>query len=173
MFGRLEEMLYFCARQKPAARGRGKATLPAATAIHTNRKARTMKLKRFLRTYPLTTAVVVLIWVVCLIPIPETPLNDVTLIDKWVHIVMYFVLAMTAGHEHFHSAKTTWTVGSMALRAGLLPAVMGGLVELAQAWLTTCRTGDWLDFLANALGAAIGFVACTALAKILSSLNRS
>lgn len=125
-------------------------------------------MKQFLKTYPLTLLIVVLIWIVCLMPIPETPLDDVTLIDKWVHIVMYLVLSMTVGHEYFHARKAAWRVSGMALRAWLLPALMGGLVELAQAYLTTCRTGDWLDFFANALGATIGFVLCLALSKLLA-----
>ena len=48
-----------------------------------------MFLLKKIRNYPLSSLLIVVIWVVCLIPIPETPLSDVNLIDKWTHFVMY------------------------------------------------------------------------------------
>ena len=35
---------------------------------------------------------------------------------------------------------------------------MGGLLELLQAYATTTRNGDWLDFAANTLGVTLGAV---------------
>ena len=32
---------------------------------------------------------------------------------------------------------------------------MSGLLELMQAYLTTCRSGEWLDFAANCVGVAL------------------
>lgn len=133
-----------------------------------------MKTKEILRHYPLSLALCVLIWVVCLIPIPETPLDNVTLIDKWVHIAMYLTLSMTIGHEYFHAnsrlralngkaldAQDTWSIGGILLWAGILPALMGGLVEIVQATCTGGRrSGDWLDFAADAVGSAIAVVVC-------------
>lgn len=130
-------------------------------------------MKKFLKSYPLTIVLVAAIWTVCLIPIPETPLDNVTLMDKWVHIAMYLVLAMTVGHEYFHRPRCSWSIGGMAVRAWLLPVCMGGAVELAQAYLTTCRTGDWLDFAANALGGTLGFIGCTAAAKWMDGRRRA
>lgn len=122
-----------------------------------------------MRTYPLTLLLVTAIWVVCLIDIPETPLDHVTLIDKWVHIAMYTVLAMTVGHEYFHGHKRSWTIRGMMVRAWLMPALMGGLVEIVQATCTGGRrSGDWLDFAANAIGATVGWTICTLLARWLS-----
>ena len=48
-----------------------------------------MFIAKKIKNYPLSSLLVVAIWVVCLIPIPETPLSDVNLIDKWTHFVMY------------------------------------------------------------------------------------
>jgi hypothetical protein len=36
------------------------------------------------------------------------------------------------------------------------PIIMGGLIELAQANLTTCRSGDFFDFVCNSLGVLLG-----------------
>ena len=43
------------------------------------------------------------------------------------------------------------------LLAFLAPLLMGGLIELAQAYCTGGRrSGEWLDFLANSLGVVLG-----------------
>lgn len=44
---------------------------------------------KILTSYPLSVLSVAVIWVLCLIPIPETPLSDVSMIDKWTHFVLY------------------------------------------------------------------------------------
>lgn len=104
-----------------------------------------------LKNYRCSVFLVVFIWVICLIPIPDTPLDDVRFIDKWTHFAMYAVLTLCIWWE---SGKTLRKWG----RIVVLPIIMGGLVELAQAHLTTCRSGDVLDFCANSFGVVIGTV---------------
>lgn len=103
---------------------------------------------------------VVFIWIICLIPIPETPLDNVHLIDKWTHIVMYLVLSSVVGHEYFRANKKEnkkTTPCQLVLWEWLLPVLMGGLIEIVQATCTNgVRTGDWLDWFADAIGATIG-----------------
>ena len=143
-------------------------------------------MKTILRQYPLTILLSLAIWVVCLIPVPETPLNDVSFIDKWTHFVMYAVLTLVLLYEHKrslrsanHAGPTARTADSVSNAASptarkaaapashkksnsssawllLLPISQGCLVELAQAYLTTCRSGDWFDALCNTLGVLIG-----------------
>ena len=103
-----------------------------------------------IRRYPATSLLVLVIWVVCLIPIPETPLSNVSFIDKWTHFLMYAVLFIVCAAE-----TCRYTRPNMLLLF-VLASLMGGLVELAQAYLTTCRSGEWLDFFADAVGALIG-----------------
>ena len=43
------------------------------------------------------------------------------------------------------------------------PSVMGGLMELVQAYLTTCRSGDWVDFYADMFGALLGLIVCASV----------
>lgn len=113
---------------------------------------------RYLARYKFSLLLIVAIWVVCLIPVPETPLDDISFIDKWTHFIMYgglsFVLWVESALKHRDDVSVDWL--RLVVCAFLLPAVMGGLVELAQAYLTTCRSGDWLDALCNALGALMG-----------------
>ena len=159
-------------------------------------------MKTILRQYPLTILLALAIWVVCLIPVPETPLNEISFIDKWTHFVMYAVLTVVLLYEHRRASRSSSAKaeGSTAKADGmngmaddmsakaegmsakadgmgtkaegtaaghkksnsssawllLLPISQGCLVELAQAYLTTCRSGDWFDALCNTLGVLIG-----------------
>lgn len=113
--------------------------------------------KSTIARYPFSFIIVVLIWLACMLPIPETPLDNVTLIDKWVHIVMYLALTLTVGFEYYKVHKSSLHKVALVIWAWLLPALMGGLVEIAQAYCTGGRrTGDWLDFAADAIGATLG-----------------
>lgn len=113
--------------------------------------------KSTIARYPFSFIIVVLIWLACMLPIPETPLDNVTLIDKWVHIVMYLALTLTVGFEYYKIHKSSLHKVALVIWAWLLPALMGGLVEIAQAYCTGGRrTGDWLDFAADAIGATLG-----------------
>lgn len=117
--------------------------------------------------YPLTMCLIVIIWTVCMIPVPETPLSHVSFIDKWTHFVMYGVLTATIWIEYaLTHPRPSWP---RLITGGIvLPMVMGGLVELAQAYLTTCRSGDWFDALCNSLGVLLG----AAVAYFLISVNK-
>lgn len=105
--------------------------------------------------YPLSFAIALVIWVVCMIPVPETPLDEISFIDKWTHFAMYGTLSAVIWVEYLlHHEVIAWrrllTIGI------LLPVLMGIAVELAQAYLTTYRSGDWLDALCNSLGVLLG-----------------
>lgn len=160
-----------------------------------------MFLLKKIRNYPLSSLLIVVIWVVCLIPIPETPLSDVNLIDKWTHFVMYGSLTTVIWFEYIRRKKQTTpnsnpspveveggkvsisnqdflsetkVTSSLPLYGERMPAgqesgwnplliggilcpiIMGGLIELAQANLTTCRSGDFFDFVCNSLGVLLG-----------------
>ena len=108
-----------------------------------------------INTFPFSIAVTVAIWVLCLIPIPETPLSDISLIDKWTHFVMYGVLTLVMlwerGKKPMKPMISVWQLL-------LIPIVMGGLIELAQRYLTTCRSGEWLDFVGDTIGVVIGAI---------------
>ena len=121
-------------------------------------------MKTILRQYPLTILLALVIWVVCLIPVPETPLSEISFIDKWTHFVMYAVLTLVLLYEHRRALRCNVNAapaGHKKSNSGsawllLLPISQGCLVELAQAYLTTCRSGDWFDALCNTLGVLIG-----------------
>lgn len=133
-------------------------------------KAKIIFLLQICKHYPLTCALIAAIWVVCFINIPETPLSHVSFIDKWTHFAMYAFLCIVVSAEHLHHrgmAAAKW--GNM-LVCWLWPVLMSGLIEILQANCTGGRrSGDWLDFAANAVGATIGM----ALIGILLAVYRA
>lgn len=133
-------------------------------------KVKVMKKRHFIAKYPFSCLLIVAIWVVCLIPLPETPLSEVRLIDKWTHVTMYLVLVVVIWAEYL-KAHAHVNKGRILLFAMLAPIAMGGLIEIVQATCTGgVRSGEWLDFLADAVGVAVGQVIGIVLARCSSKL---
>lgn len=113
---------------------------------------------RFLRKYPLSCVCIGLIWVLCFCTPPHTPLDSVQFMDKWVHTIMYLGTCLVIWIEYLRVHRTVeWkrllTLGWVALIA------MSGLIELLQAYCTGGRrSGDWLDFAANSIGATLALL---------------
>ena len=110
----------------------------------------------YLRRYPLALLVAVAIVLLSVMPIPDMKMDvNVPLADKWTHMVMYGVLTFIIWFEYRRS-HWHWDTGRLLLFAFLAPIAMGGALELIQAYLTTCRSGEWLDFVANTIGVCCG-----------------
>lgn len=117
--------------------------------------------------YPLSVLCIALIGVLSLTPFfPETPLDDVAFIDKWTHLVMYGGTCSVIWWEYLRSHRRIdrlrlllWAVAGMVM--------LGGLMELMQAYCTTTRSGEWLDFWADSLGVLVG----TAIGLLMNVLH--
>lgn len=131
------------------------------------------KLRNIGKRYPLTSILIVVIWIICLLPIPENvPLGDVPMMDKWTHFVMYGTLCTVMWLEYLRRHQTK-NAGRLFLLAFLAPIVMSGLIELAQAYLTNGnRSGDWLDFVANSIGVVLGNIIGILLAAYRAKVRR-
>lgn len=123
------------------------------------------KLGGIIKKYPLSCVILIVIWVLCFIDVPDTPLNNVRLIDKWTHVVMYLMLGLSLGLESTKKYRKASGIG-LAVRVFVFPVAMGGLIEILQANCTGGRrSGDWLDFAADAIGCGLAFVICTLLVR--------
>lgn len=113
-------------------------------------------LRHFIRKYPISVICIVLIWILSLLPFfPETPLDDVRFIDKWVHVVMYGGTFTVLWIEYIRQHDTA-DYEKLFLWAWLGPIMMSGILELLQEYCTGGhRNGDWLDFAANATGVTL------------------
>jgi VanZ family protein len=111
---------------------------------------------RFVRKYPFSLLCILLIWVLSLTPFfPETPFDDVQFIDKWTHLVMYGGTCSVIWFEYLlHHRTIDW--GKILLLSVVGMTLLGGLMELLQAYYTTTRSGEWFDFWADSLGVLLG-----------------
>ena len=92
-----------------------------------------------------------MVWYICLIKPPSLQMPTFDGIDKVVHVSMYLGTCGVFWFEYFHN-RVHFSRGVLVSVAVVLPILMSGAIELAQAYLTTCRSGDWWDFAANSLG---------------------
>ena len=109
-------------------------------------------MSRLILRYTVSWLLIVAILLACF---PETEMDDVPFIDKWVHILMYLMLSSSLWIEYLRS-HTHIDYPKLCVGAIVLPIVLSGLIELGQAYCTTTRSGDWLDFLANVTGVGLG-----------------
>ena len=110
---------------------------------------------QYIRKYPFSVTCICLLWILSLLPFfPETPLDNVEFIDKWVHFIMYGGTCLVICMEYIWKHRSP-DYEKLFFWAWLMPVIMGGVLELLQAYCTTTRNGDWLDFSANATGVTL------------------
>ena len=110
---------------------------------------------QYIRKYPFSVTCICLVWILSLLPFfPETPLDNVEFIDKWVHFIMYGGTCLIIWLEYTLKHRSP-DYEKLFFWAWLAPVMMGGVLELMQAYCTTTRNGDWLDFAANSTGVTI------------------
>lgn len=109
-----------------------------------------------IKKYPISWLLIATIWVLCFIDVPETPLDNVSLIDKWVHIAMYGGTCSVIWLEYLFKHHRL-SPRKLLVFAVIAPIVMSGVIELLQAYCTGGRrSGDWMDFAANSIGVILG-----------------
>ena len=115
-------------------------------------------IRHLLKAYPVSCFYILMIWILCFATIPSTPLDNVTLIDKWVHIAMYGGTCATIWLEYLrlHTTKPqpvmriaspadkpllSWT--KLFCLAWIAPILMSGVIEILQEYCTGGRrSGD-------------------------------
>ena len=126
----------------------------------------------FIKQYALSFICMVVIWILCLVPIPETPLSQINMVDKWTHIVMFggwcTVLWLEYGLHH-----RVINMKRAIPYAIIFPIIMGGLIEIVQQTCTGGnRSGDFIDFIADAIGVLLGAAIGIPLALMISKRNK-
>ena len=61
--------------------------------------------RHILMGYPLSSVIIIGIWVLCFMDIPETPLSEVRFIDKWTHSAMYLILGLSISLEYLRTKR--------------------------------------------------------------------
>lgn len=118
--------------------------------------------------YKFTILITIVITILCVIPVPDVPeLGEVPFFDKWVHFVMFGSMTFAMYLDRKFTKQNINII--FILIAFLLPSLWGGLMELVQNYCTTCRSGDWLDFYADAFGAFLSTLLSLLLWKIVKT----
>ena len=98
-----------------------------------------------LKTYPLTLLTVAAICYLSFFTPPQTELDNISNIDKLVHTCMYGGLSIIIWWEYLRKHDTICWKRFIPISV-VFPIMMSGIIELLQAYCTTNRSGEWLDF---------------------------
>ena len=119
----------------------------------------------YIKKYPVSLVIILAVIYLSFFKPPTTDLGTIPNLDKVVHICMYFVMSGMLWLEFLRAHRRDRTPMWHAwVGAFVCPVLFSGAVELLQAFCTTYRGGDWLDFAANTTGAVLAsLVACFVL----------
>ena len=119
----------------------------------------------YIKKYPVSLVIILAVIYLSFFKPPTTDLGTIPNLDKVVHICMYFGMSGMLWMEFFRAHRRDRTPMWHAwVGAFVCPVLFSGAVELLQAFCTTYRGGDWLDFAANTTGAVLAsLVACFVL----------
>lgn len=110
----------------------------------------------FIKKYLFSLLCIALVWYLSIwFVLPEqVELPSINFLDKWTHFVMYGGTCSVIWIEYLrHHRQLDWE--NIFFWAWLMPVLMGGLIELVQAYCTTNRSGEWLDWLADGVGVTL------------------
>ena len=125
-----------------------------------------------IKHYPFSCILIAAIWYLSLLfNAPETPLDNVLLIDKWVHIVMYGGTVTVLWIEYMRRHQQP-NYRKLAIWAFVAPIIMSGILELLQEYCTETRQGEWLDLLANSIGVALAALIGLTLFRLRARRNK-
>ena len=105
----------------------------------------------YLKKYPLTWIVIAAILYLSFFTPPKTDMEEIPGIDKLAHICMYGGLCFMLWIEYLRIHRTI-DRRKMLIGGIILPISLSGTIELMQAYCTTNRGGEWMDFGANTFG---------------------
>lgn len=116
--------------------------------------------------------VTIVILILSFMPVPVVDVPDLPFhlgVDKLVHGLMYSALTVAFLWDIRRYRFSFWQIASLLL---VFPIALGLLVEVAQEYLTSYRTGRADDAVANVIGVAIGLIIFFLLLKPLLRVTR-
>ena len=109
-----------------------------------------------LKKYWVSVLCIAAIFVLCFMKTSSLPAPPVPNFDKVVHVIMFLGLSGCVFFDNTNYLRVPISKARIFFGTFLFPTLLGGLIEIMQADLTTYRTGDWFDFLFDGVGAIIG-----------------
>lgn len=86
--------------------------------------------------------------------VPAFVPQNIPLADKWGHMLAYLVLGACTAADSYRAHLPARVIYLAAL---LLSVAYGGLIELIQPYFPP-RQGEWMDWLADCIGAGMGIL---------------
>lgn len=111
-----------------------------------------------LKRYPLSILFFLAVLYLSFFKPPSTGLGRMPHFDKIVHFGMYFSMSALLWYEYWRRHRHSFSFPTAWCLALAFPVLFSGCVELLQEHCTAYRGGEWLDFLANSLGAGTASV---------------
>lgn len=100
--------------------------------------------------------------------VPQVPVWQ---FDKLVHTLIYFILSITLIIAFYEQYQVTIKRLNISLLIIIIGIFYGGTMEILQHYIFINRSGNWYDFIANAVGAIAGVI-CYPLINKLLPINR-
>ncbi|MCL1938825.1 MAG: VanZ family protein [Candidatus Azobacteroides sp.] len=119
------------------------------------------------KAYWISILLCAVILILCFINTKELPKAPMTNFDKVVHLVMFLGLSGAVFFDNTRYLKKRISFQRIFWGSFIFPTALSGSIEIMQEYFTTTRTGDWMDFLFDGIGAALGLLICIALNKRL------
>lgn len=110
-------------------------------------------LSKFNYIWPPAFIALIIFYLCCFYSPQEQPKDIFPYTDKIVHFLMYLGLSGVAMINYIYRTRGHIIILKLVLYALILPILYGGAIELIQEYMTDNRTGEWLDLLADTLGA--------------------
>ncbi|MDR2086022.1 MAG: VanZ family protein [Dysgonamonadaceae bacterium] len=125
-----------------------------------------------MKKFRISVFLTVLILFLCFINLSDIPENmPVENFDKFVHFLMFFALSGAIFFDNTAYFKRQISLNRIFWGSFLFPTLFSGFIELLQEYLSSTRTGDWIDFLFDGIGAFLGIVICFLINSKLPSAS--
>ena len=121
----------------------------------------------FLKRHWMSIPLCLIILYLCFINAQSLPKVEISNFDKFVHLLMFLTVSIVIFFEntfYFKEKTSLWKIFNFSF---LFPAVYSGLIEIGQEYLSPTRSGDWMDFLFDGIGAFAGLIICLLINKRL------
>lgn len=134
------------------------------------------RIKSIVCRYPFSLIVLCLVLFLSFLNTSDWMVPQAQNTDKWAHFIMYLGTSCVFWLEWLHSHKLDRvSVLKGCLFCVVFPILTGALIEVGQEHLTTVRSGEMLDFLADTVGVLVGaplsLIVLYPLGKQLKSKN--
>ena len=123
----------------------------------------------FLKTHWMSIPLCLAILYLCFMDTKPLPKVAITNFDKFVHFVMFLTVSGVIYFEnsgYFKRKVSLWKIINFSF---FFPVIYSGLIEIGQEYIASTRSGDWMDFLYNVIGAVTGLVICLLINKRLET----